>query len=528
MTYATFLKLPLIDEITLVKGSTIVVTDKMGDEGWWSGRNEDGEVGNFPSDFVEEIKEEAVLSPRVAPAAPVPIPAPIAVPAPAPAPVAQEEAPKSPVQSRTPIHAPVPLPVVPAEPLRVEPVRTRTNEAPIATPPAIPRGSRPPSMISSPTPSSAQLHDARASIDGPPLPSSPPPKRMSTISRTSSRDVPGSPRLASVPVFPNPEVSSPTSTQPPAGDLSRSSTMRRPQKPIPEAPLTEAPETSEEHVAADTPEPPTSNSNRNSYILPTPVARNRPLPPLARPPSIHSITENRRSIASPPVSHLPPVLSEAEEPEPVHKDIIEEEDVEVHHAPEAPVHEEETVEHQEEPEEPVPSQEEHKEAEQEEETVTDAAAVEEPVEEEKEPEKPKLPELESTGPALSHVSRPRPAKGRKPPTAPVPAETSSFVAQLEAEVKAVSFILYRLLRKLEESSNTWTNDIKFNVDCRPLSRKSRSQSLLQLLWSRRQLLHPSLSSPSSRSSLLLLPVHSLHQFRCAPLVVAPILETRDP
>ncbi|KAF9295079.1 hypothetical protein BGZ88_002824 [Linnemannia elongata] len=424
------------DEITLVKGSTIVVTDKMGDEGWWSGRNEDGEVGNFPSDFVEEIKEEAVLSPRVAPAAPVPIPAPIAVPAPAPAPVAQEEAPKSPVQSRTPIHAPVPLPVVPAEPLRVEPVRTRTNEAPMATPPAIPRGSRPPSMISSPTPSSAQLHDARASIDGPPLPSSPPPKRMSTISRTSSRDVPGSPRLASVPVFPNPEVSSPTSTQPPAGDLSRSSTMRRPQKPIPEAPLTEAPETSEEHVAADTPEPPTSNSNRNSYILPTPVARNRPLPPLARPPSIHSITENRRSIASPPVSHLPPVLSEAEEPEPVHKDIIEEEDVEVHHAPEAPVHEEETMEHQEEPEEPVPSQEEHKEAEQEEETVTDAAAVEEPVEEEKEPEKPKLPELESTGPALSHVSRPRPAKGRKPPTAPVPAETSSFVAQLEAEVKA--------------------------------------------------------------------------------------------
>ncbi|KAF9318935.1 SH3-domain kinase binding protein 1 [Linnemannia elongata] len=390
------------DEITLVKGSTIVVTDKMGDEGWWSGRNEDGEVGNFPSDFVEEIKEEAVLSPKVAPAAPVPIPAPIAVPAPAPAPVAQEEAPKSPVQSRTPIHAPVPLPVVPAEPLRVEPVRTRTNEAPMATPPAIPRGSRPPSMISSPTPSSAQLHDARASIDGPPLPSSPPPKRMSTISRTSSRDVPGSPRLASVPVFPNPE------------------------KPIPEAPSTEAPETSEEHVAADTSEPPTSNSNRNSYILPTPVARNRPLPPLARPPSIHSITENRRSIASPPVGHLPPVLSEAEEPEPVHEDIIEEEDVEVHHAPEAPVHEEETVEHQEEPEEPVPSQEEHKEAEQEEETVTDAAAVEEPVEEEKEPEKPKLPELESTGPALSHVSRPRPAKGRKPPTAPVPAETSSF------------------------------------------------------------------------------------------------------
>lgn len=442
-----FFPLPLIDEITLVKGSTIVVTDKMGDEGWWCGRNEDGEVGNFPSDFVEEIKEEAVQSPIVAPAAPaapVPLPAPIAVAIPAPAPVAQEEAPKSPVHSRSSIHVPVPLPPVPVEPLHAEPVRARTSETPVATPPAIPRGSRPQSMISSPTPSSAQLHDVRRSIDGPPLPGSPSSKRMSTTSRSSSHDVPTSPRLASIPVFPSPEVSSPTSTHPPAGDLSRSSTLPRPQKPVPEAPLTEAEETVEEHVAAETPEPSASDSNRNSYILPTPVARNRPMPPLARPPSIHSITENRRSIASPPVSHLPPVLSEVEEPEPVHGEIVEEE-AEVQHAPEAPVHEEEIVEHQDEPEEPLPSQVEQKEVEQEEEAAAVAADVEEPVEEEeKEPEKPKLPEFESTGPALSHVSRPRPAKGRKLPTAPVPDETSSFVAQLEAEVKAVSFYCYCL------------------------------------------------------------------------------------
>lgn len=452
-----FFTLALIDEVTLVKGSTIVVTDKMGDEGWWCGRTEDGEVGNFPSDFVEEIKEEAVQSPTVAPAAPVPVPAPIAIAVPAPAPVPQEESPTSPAHSRPPIHAPVPLPPIPAEPLHAEPVRVRTNETPMATPPAIPRGSRPPSMISSPTPSSAQLHDVRASIDGPPLPSSSPTKRMSTISRTSSHDVPSSPRLASIPVFPEPEVSSPTSAHPPAGDLSRSSTLRRPQKPVPEAPLTEAEETVEEHVAAETPEPPTSNSNRNSYILPTPVARNRPLPPLARPPSIHSTTENRRSIAGPPVNHLPPVPSEVEEPESVHEGIVEEE-AEVQHAPEVPVHEEEVVEHQDEPEEPVPSQEEHKEVEKEEEAATVAANVEEPVEEEKEPEKPKLPEFESTGPALSHVSRPRPAKGRKPPTAPVPAETSSFVAQLEAEVKAVSLSCYCLQQGVV-LMNTFINDI---------------------------------------------------------------------
>ncbi|KAF9945204.1 SH3-domain kinase binding protein 1, partial [Mortierella alpina] len=70
------------DEISLVKGSTIVVTDKMGDEGWWSGRCENGDAGNFPSDFVQEIKEESTQSPTVAPATPTP------APAPAPAPIA--------------------------------------------------------------------------------------------------------------------------------------------------------------------------------------------------------------------------------------------------------------------------------------------------------------------------------------------------------------------------------------------------------------------------------------------------------
>ncbi|KAF9929840.1 hypothetical protein FBU30_001153 [Linnemannia zychae] len=416
------------DEITLVKGSTIIIVDKMGDEGWWCGRNEEGVTGNFPSDFVEEIKE-TIESPVVAPAVTVPTPVP----------VAQEEALKSPTLSHPPVHAPVPFPSIPTEPLRVEPVRSRTNETPLATPPPPPRGSRPPSMISSPTPTSAQLHDIRASFDGPPLPSSPPPKRMSTISRTSSYDVPVSPRISTPPV--HPEVPSPTSAHSPSSDLSRSSTMRRHQKPIPEAPLPETEETVEAPVATESPEPST-HSNRNSYILPTPVARNRPLPPLARPPSIHSVTENRKSMLGSPVSHLPPVPSE---PEQMEEKIVEEEP-EMDREPEAPIPEKEeqeeeveAVEHKEEPEEPKEepkeeSIEEPKETEQQEEEPVAAAAVEEVTEEE--PVKPKLPEFESTGPALSHVSRPRPARGRKLPTAPVPAETSSFVAQLEAEVKA--------------------------------------------------------------------------------------------
>ncbi|KAG0055974.1 SH3-domain kinase binding protein 1 [Gryganskiella cystojenkinii] len=455
------------DEITLEKGSTVVVTDKMGDEGWWCGRNEQGDVGNFPSDFVQEIKEEAVLSPKT----PVAVPSPITTaPASVPAPV-KEEAPKSPVLSR---HA-VPLPSTPVDPIRTDLPRARTNDTPLATPPAFPRGSRPPSMIASPTPSASQLYDHhRLPLnEGPPLPGSPPPKRMSIASRSNSHDVPGSPRLASISVFPNnPDVaSSPTSIQAPAGDLSRTSTLRRPQKPIPEAPLKESDESEVTHEVAhetssETHTPPVSNSNRNSYILPAPVSR-RPLPALARPPSIHQMQENRRSIVgSPPVSHLPAVPSEpehveeAEEEEavvaaavePVHlaapataSHHLDEEDVPVE-SPEA-IHAEAAVaeeEHVPEPahEEPV-AHEIHEESEAHE-TAQEPAVEEEEthvVAEEKEPEKPKLPEIESSGPTLSHASRPRPAKGRKPPSAPVPnAENTSFVSQLEADVKAAPIV----------------------------------------------------------------------------------------
>lgn len=425
----------------------------MGDEGWWCGRNEQGEVGNFPSDFVQEIKEE-VQSPIIAPAS---------IPAPAPVPV-QEPAPKSPELERRPLPAPAPVapvPVVPApepvhaEPVRTEPIhaeprrndlpRTRTNDgAPLATPPTFPRTSRPPSMIVSPTQPSA---DFRAFNEGPPLPASPPPKRMSMTSRSNSQDTPSSPRPVSVvlpgaiPILPT-EVASPTSsTVPLSGDLSRSSTLRRPHKPVPEAPLQEVDE--DQSMAAEAPadhEEPVIRSNRSSYILPSPVARSRPLPPLARPPSVHSITENRKSVVLP---HLPPVPSEAEEPATTHvqEDVVEEKPEEVQepgHVEHPAAVEHEIVE-KEVPEVEAPVVEEHhKEVEQEEVPERVAAEDEEVVPEEKEPEKPKLPEIESSGPTLSHASRPRPAKGRKPPSAPVPNAEASFASQLEAEVKAVS------------------------------------------------------------------------------------------
>lgn len=268
-------------------------------------------------------------------------------------------------------------------------------------------------------------------------------------SRSNSQDTPSSPRPVSVvlpgavPILPT-ELTSPTSTSaqvPLSGDLSRSSTLRRPHKPVPEAPLQEIDE--DQPISAEAPEDhdePVVRSNRSSYILPSPVARNRPLPPLARPPSVHSITENRKSIVLP---HLPPVPSDVEEPVMTHvqEDVVEEEP----EAVEEPVHVEHpiAVEHEILEEEatevdaPV-AEEQHKEVEQEEVPEPVLTEEEEAALEEKEPEKPKLPEIESSGPALSHASRPRPAKGRKPPSAPVPNAEASFVSQLEAEVKAVN------------------------------------------------------------------------------------------
>ncbi|KAI7830324.1 hypothetical protein BC939DRAFT_440205 [Gamsiella multidivaricata] len=479
----------------------------MGDEGWWSGKNEQGEIGNFPSDFVQEIKEDAVQSPTIASTSSFPTPAVAATVAAAAVP--SEEPPKSPVHPRLPVHAPVALPAVPTEPLRTEPVRAKTNETPLTTPPPIPRSSRPPSMIASPTSSSAQLNYAGPVHGGPPLPVSPP-RRMSTASRSSSSRVPVSPHQANAPDLPNSdrqflpdeapsalasipqdqedsqeteEVPTPAPQGQGSQEIPAYTDIRVPPHntlpPVPssdrqflppitdEAPSTPAPipqdqEGSQEAIAAD-------HSNRSSYILPTPVSRNRPLPPLARPPSIHQITENkRRSVVLPPTAHLPPVPSEAEEavaqePETTLKEEEKEKEPEVEEVKPHQEHEEAAPpehegaappEHdvQVEQEEPgtvvAPGDtEEHAHKEQQEDVpetattldTTPAAEADEETAaavEEKEPEKPKLPEMEGSGPALSHASRPRPAKGRKPPSAPLPNPETSFVSQLEAEVKA--------------------------------------------------------------------------------------------
>ncbi|CAG8591516.1 1767_t:CDS:10 [Acaulospora morrowiae] len=48
------------DEISLREGEIITVLDKTDGEGWWKGRNDNGQVGIFPSTFVEEIVEKEI------------------------------------------------------------------------------------------------------------------------------------------------------------------------------------------------------------------------------------------------------------------------------------------------------------------------------------------------------------------------------------------------------------------------------------------------------------------------------------
>ncbi|PKY39821.1 hypothetical protein RhiirA4_453080 [Rhizophagus irregularis] len=51
------------DEISLIPGTIVTIIEK-DDEGWWTGRNEQGKVGMFPSTYVKEIKQTEVQQKR--------------------------------------------------------------------------------------------------------------------------------------------------------------------------------------------------------------------------------------------------------------------------------------------------------------------------------------------------------------------------------------------------------------------------------------------------------------------------------
>ena len=46
------------DELKLLRGEHVTITDTVGDEGWWAGINETGQSGVFPSNFVQVLEEQ--------------------------------------------------------------------------------------------------------------------------------------------------------------------------------------------------------------------------------------------------------------------------------------------------------------------------------------------------------------------------------------------------------------------------------------------------------------------------------------
>ncbi|KAI8143851.1 SH3 domain-containing protein [Fennellomyces sp. T-0311] len=55
------------DEIKLMRGEYVTVTDKLDDQGWWTGTNEAGASGVFPSNFVQVVEEQRAPPRRTRP-----------------------------------------------------------------------------------------------------------------------------------------------------------------------------------------------------------------------------------------------------------------------------------------------------------------------------------------------------------------------------------------------------------------------------------------------------------------------------
>jgi hypothetical protein len=53
----------MIDELSLLRGEYVEIFDKNADDGWWRGKNERGESGVFPSNFVKELEEDVIAPP---------------------------------------------------------------------------------------------------------------------------------------------------------------------------------------------------------------------------------------------------------------------------------------------------------------------------------------------------------------------------------------------------------------------------------------------------------------------------------
>jgi len=377
------------DELSLMKGEYITILERDLDDGWWRGRNERGETGVFPANFVKEISDET--------------------PPPPPSRTSKRMSSTSESAAKSPV--------------------VGTARPPLARPPSVPSGSRPSSHASSSNRPSSITENAPLASP-PPLPTSPSPARgLSIASSTSipSQEVPSIERT--VHEGTTPHVAQPEEIKPAAAvedDISDiasdvpSSMAVEVSSSVAEEPIDETPnseeasaEATEEDVPEVEPEPPV-------------IPEQTPTPGLTRevvgPAEEHEPKVEGEPAAEPEVKateDIPPVETKEEEEKTESPEITQ------------PVAESTNVEEKEEGED-IDVKEDEPTKEDADATANDEAGSEEPVAP-AEPEETK-PDFDSitSGPKLATPNRARPSRSRRPQESK--ASEPSQTALLEQEV----------------------------------------------------------------------------------------------
>ncbi|KAI8337010.1 SH3 domain-containing protein [Chlamydoabsidia padenii] len=233
------------DELQLLPGAYITITDKMDDQGWWKGLNEKNEEGVFPSNFVQIISKEAV-PPRPTRARP---------------PTIKTDS-QSATQQQSPLVSPTGMAKPPPVPVGTRPSSlltrrpTTNSEQPAAAPP--------PRPITSPP-----LHSRRtnSSVNNNNNNQSPPHKRTPSITLLSP-DLPPIRQDSSHDQHP----ARPSRPVPSPGSVSANSNQVTPTSPtLEERPssLAKVPKSFGKHQAAPSPPPRTSRPNSQASSINT-------------------------------------------------------------------------------------------------------------------------------------------------------------------------------------------------------------------------------------------------------------------
>ncbi|KAI8059640.1 SH3 domain-containing protein [Gongronella butleri] len=251
------------DELALLPGAYITITDKMDNAGWWRGHNEKNEQGVFPMNFVKLIPSTAT--------------APVRPQRSRPPTIQTDASPASPSNSQ--LTSPTSMAKPPPVPVATRPTSLKTQTAPPPTrrPPTNPEVPStpvqpPPRPITSP-PVPSRRSISKDGITPPPRPNIPH-KRTPSIPMASP-DLPPPTTNAphDHPTRPSrPVPMQPPTTTPAATPLSPTSEMAKPPKNFPKPPSVPSP--ASRPTSMDEP-----NAN-SATVVPPPRAPKRSMPPV--------------------------------------------------------------------------------------------------------------------------------------------------------------------------------------------------------------------------------------------------------